>query len=64
MLSDDLDHDSDTLTAARVRSYSPSVSLDIGPGLPALQTVFFPDPDGTTFEVIERPASGNAADPG
>jgi catechol 2,3-dioxygenase-like lactoylglutathione lyase family enzyme len=64
MLTDDLDHDYDTLTAARVRPYSPPVRLDMGPGMPELRAVCFPDPDGTTFELIEQPASGDAADPG
>jgi catechol 2,3-dioxygenase-like lactoylglutathione lyase family enzyme len=64
MLTDDLDHDYDALTAAGVRPYSPPASLDMGPGLPQLRALFFPDPDGTTFELIEQPAVGNTAEPG
>jgi catechol 2,3-dioxygenase-like lactoylglutathione lyase family enzyme len=63
MLTDDLGRDYDALTAAGVRPYSPPVTLDMGPGLPELRAVFFPDPDGTTFELIEQPATGAAADP-
>jgi catechol 2,3-dioxygenase-like lactoylglutathione lyase family enzyme len=63
MLTDDLDRDYDALTAAEVRPYSPPVTLDMGPGLPELRAVFFPDPDGTTFELIEQPIAGTAADP-
>jgi catechol 2,3-dioxygenase-like lactoylglutathione lyase family enzyme len=64
MLTDDLDHDYDALTAAGVRPYSPPANLDMGPGLPQLRALFFPDPDGTTFELIEQPAVGNTAGPG
>jgi catechol 2,3-dioxygenase-like lactoylglutathione lyase family enzyme len=64
MLTDDLDRDYDALTAANVRPYSPPLTLDMGPGLPELRAVFFPDPDGTTFELIEQPTGGPAADPG
>ncbi len=64
MLTDDLDRDYDALTAAEVRPYSPPVTLDMGPGLPELRAVFFPDPDGTTFELIEQPTAGYAANPG
>jgi catechol 2,3-dioxygenase-like lactoylglutathione lyase family enzyme len=64
MLTNDLDHDYDTLVAAGVRPYSPPASLDMGPGLPRLRALFFPDPDGTTFELIEQPTVGSTADPG
>ena len=30
-------------------------TLDMGPGLPSLRALFFPDPDGSTLELIERP---------
>jgi len=35
----------------------------MGPGLPALRALLFPDPDGTMLELIESPASrsGTAA---
>jgi hypothetical protein len=29
-----------------------------------LRALFFPDPDGTTVELIEQPPVGNTADPG
>lgn len=28
----------------------------MGLGLPALRALFFPDPDGTTLELIEQPS--------
>ena len=62
MLTNDRDYDA--LTAAKVRPYSPPLTLDTGPGIPELRAVFFPDPDGTTFELIEQPTAGTAADPG
>jgi catechol 2,3-dioxygenase-like lactoylglutathione lyase family enzyme len=55
MITDDLDRDVDTLAAADVQPYSPPTTLDMGPGLPRLRAVFFPDPDGTTLELIEQP---------
>jgi len=64
LLTDDLDHDYDALTTAGVSPYSPPATLDMGPGLPSLRALFFPDPDGTTFELIEQPAVENTADPG
>lgn len=64
LLTDDLDRDSDALTAAGVSPYSPPAALDMGPGLPSLRALFFPDPDGTTFELIEQPPVGNTTDPG
>jgi catechol 2,3-dioxygenase-like lactoylglutathione lyase family enzyme len=62
MLTNDRDYDA--LTAAKVGLYSPPLTLDMGPGIPELRAVFFPDPDGTTFELIEQPTAGTAADPG
>lgn len=55
MMSDDLDRDYATLLAAGVQPYSPPATLDMGPGLPMLRALFFPDPDGSTLELIERP---------
>lgn len=55
LLTDDLDRDYATLVTAGVEPYAPPAILDMGPGLPELRAVFFPDPDGTTFELIERP---------
>lgn len=55
LMTDDLARDDDTLRAAGVRCYSAPVTLDMGPGLPALRALFFADPDGATFELIETP---------
>jgi len=54
--TDDLDRDHATLRAAGVRPFSPPATLDMGPELPSVRAILFPDPDGTAFELIERPA--------
>lgn len=64
LLTDDLDHDYNALAAAGVSPYSPPAPLDMGPGLPSLRALFFPDPDGTTVELIEQPPVGSTTDPG
>lgn len=55
LLTDDLVRDYDTLLRAGVRCFSPPVMLEMGPGLPHLRALFFADPDGATFELIEAP---------
>ena len=62
LLVEDLDRAHNILTAAGVHPYSPPATLDMGPGLPALRALFFPDPDGTTLEVIEQPVARAARD--
>jgi catechol 2,3-dioxygenase-like lactoylglutathione lyase family enzyme len=57
LLTDDLERAYAALLAAGVPTYAPPATLDMGPGLPQLRAVFFPDPDGTTFELIEQPAA-------
>ena len=57
LITDTLDRDYRALLAAGVQPYSPPASLDMGPGLPGLRAVFFPDLDGFTLELIERPAA-------
>jgi catechol 2,3-dioxygenase-like lactoylglutathione lyase family enzyme len=57
MVTEDLDRDYELLRTAGVDPYSPPATLDMGPGLPRLRALFFPDPDGTTLELIEQPAS-------
>jgi hypothetical protein len=54
-MTDDLARDDDTLRAAGVRCYSAPATLDMGPALPELRALFFADPDGATFELIETP---------
>jgi lactoylglutathione lyase len=56
MLTDDIDRDHAALLAAGVRPYSPPATLEMGPGVPTLRALFFPDPDGTTLELIELPS--------
>lgn len=58
LITEDLDRDDDALRRAGVQPYSPPATLDMGPGLPTLRALFFPDPDGSTLELIERPSTG------
>jgi glyoxylase I family protein len=53
--TDDLDADVAALAAAGVRCVSEPAEMAMGPGLPVLRFVLFPDPDGTMLELIERP---------
>jgi catechol 2,3-dioxygenase-like lactoylglutathione lyase family enzyme len=53
--TDDVRRDVDELAGQRVASLSPAVTMSMGPGLPELSFVCFPDPDGTMLELIERP---------
>lgn len=52
----DIDSDVDQLARAGVRCVSEVAEMSMGPGLPLLRFVLFPDPDGTMLELIERPA--------
>jgi catechol 2,3-dioxygenase-like lactoylglutathione lyase family enzyme len=54
-LTDDIDRDHSELVRAGVTPYSPPVSVDLGPGLPAVRALCFADPDGATLELIEQP---------
>jgi len=54
--TDDIRRDVDELARRGVRCLSPPVTMSMGPGLPELSFVCFPDPDGTMLELIERPA--------
>jgi len=58
LLTDDLDRDYEALRHDGVRSVTPPADLDMGPGLPHLRALLFPDPDGTMLELIEAPAAG------
>lgn len=53
----DIDADVAELARAGVRCLSEPVAMSMGPGLPVLRFVLFPDPDGTMLELIERPAA-------
>ena len=53
--TDDLDADIAALRGLGVRCLSEAAELAMGPGLPTLRFVLFPDPDGTMLELIERP---------
>ena len=53
----DIDADVAWLRRAGVPCRSEPVEMSMGPGLPMLRFVLFPDPDGTMLELIERPSS-------
>jgi catechol 2,3-dioxygenase-like lactoylglutathione lyase family enzyme len=53
LFTDDIDREDARLRAAGVEPYWPPAALDMGPGIPPLRALFFPDPDGTTLEYIE-----------
>ena len=55
LITDAFERDHQALLDAGVRPYSAPATLDMGPGLPRLRAVFFPDPDGSTLELIEQP---------
>ena len=59
LITDTLDRDHEALCAAGVQPYSAPAALDMGPGLPSLRALFYPDPDGSTLELIERPGTGS-----
>ncbi len=53
--TEDIDADVEALRGLGVRCLTAPVSMSMGPGLPTLRFVLFPDPDGTMLELIERP---------
>lgn len=57
MLTDDIDAAHAELGRAGVECWTPPATLDMGPGLPALRALLFPDPDGTILELIEVPTA-------
>ena len=57
LMVDDIQASYQTLLANGVSCPTPPVKLDMGPGVPVdgVWALFFPDPDGTCIELIERP---------
>ena len=56
LFTDDIDRDHDALVAATASScWRPPADLEMGPGIPPLRALLFPDPDGTMLELIEPP---------
>jgi catechol 2,3-dioxygenase-like lactoylglutathione lyase family enzyme len=53
--TDDIDRDYDGLCRAGVECVTPPAHLEMGPGIPSLRALLFPDPDGTMLELIESP---------
>jgi glyoxylase I family protein len=53
--TDDIDRDHDGLRRAGVECVTPPAQLEMGPGIPSLRALLFPDPDGTMLELIESP---------
>ena len=64
LLTDDIDRDYDILLAGHVRPSSPPATLDMGPELPNLRALLFPDPDGAMLELIEQPVDTPPASAG
>lgn len=61
LATDDIEADVAELARAGVRCLSEPVGMSMGPGLPVLRFVLFPDPDGTMLELIERPSPAGGA---
>ena len=55
LLVDDIDTAHAELMRAGVACWTPPATLDMGPGLPTVRALLFPDPDGTVLELIEAP---------
>jgi catechol 2,3-dioxygenase-like lactoylglutathione lyase family enzyme len=55
LMTDDIDRDHAELRRRGVECVTPPAELDMGPGLPRLRALLFPDPDGTILELIETP---------
>ena len=55
LLTDDIDAAHAELERTGVACWTPPAALDMGPGLPSLRALLFPDPDGTVLELIEAP---------
>jgi catechol 2,3-dioxygenase-like lactoylglutathione lyase family enzyme len=55
LITDDIDRDHAALIELGVECVTPPATLDMGPDLPALRALLFPDPDGTMLELIEAP---------
>jgi catechol 2,3-dioxygenase-like lactoylglutathione lyase family enzyme len=53
--TDDIDRDFEGLRRAGVECVTPPAHLEMGPGIPSLRALLFPDPDGTMLELIESP---------
>ncbi len=54
LITDDIDRDYTALGERGVECLSPPATLDMGPGIPELRALLFPDPDGTMIELIEQ----------
>lgn len=57
LLTNDIDAAHAELERVGVACWTPPATLDMGPGLPELRALLFPDPDGTVLELIEAPTA-------
>jgi catechol 2,3-dioxygenase-like lactoylglutathione lyase family enzyme len=55
LFTDDIDRDYDALQSRGVQCVSAPATLEMGPGIPTLRALLFPDPDGAMLELIESP---------
>jgi len=61
LLVDDIDAAHAELARLGVTCLSGPATLDMGPGIPPLRALLFPDPDGAMLELIEPPAAAASA---
>ena len=57
LITDDIDRDYEALQSHGVQCVSPPARLEMGPGIPELRALLFPDPDGSMLELIEAPTA-------
>ncbi len=55
LLTADIDRAYDELCSFEVQCVTPPLTLEMGPGIPQLRALLFPDPDGAMLELIEAP---------
>ncbi len=55
LLTDNIDTAYDELCTLGVKCVTPPANLAMGPGIPDLRALLFPDPDGAMLELIEAP---------
>ena len=57
LLTEDIDAAYDELRALGVECVTPPANLTMGPGIPDLRALLFPDPNGAMLELIESPSA-------
>ncbi|MEX0665903.1 MAG: VOC family protein [Acidimicrobiia bacterium] len=57
LMTNDIDAAYNELCCLGVECVSPPATLQMGPGIPELRALLFPDPDGAMLELIESPTT-------